>query len=316
MLQRKGGLDLPAPEIIENEVKCMRLAQSIFEDFSNVPEDHPKYTFPFLHYLTSATIIALGLIIKQGSFKHTYGKLTLEAARSLKKHCRKTWVSGRMARALWKLNQMAEAIMNSSSRLPENLGNSTQQKLSSRATQKSHEDIYHEAPKTCHHLLEQRPDFAPSCASCNETDSSLSNFSRPIQLRQAIHRDPSIMSHLQLDQRHLAANEADFEERHTRTPISSQHISRNLRHDESDRGAEGNIQCEAHMLGIQPCSPGDAAPNLWDVPSSFSLPPGRNVAVSDPNAWLPGEMIDGGIEWLQTLFASDQDTEIPSPWDL
>lgn len=73
MLQRKGASSLPVPEAIENEVICMRLAQSIIEDFSNVAEDHPKYTFPFLHYLTSATIIALGLIIKQSSFKHTYG---------------------------------------------------------------------------------------------------------------------------------------------------------------------------------------------------------------------------------------------------
>ncbi|OQE12876.1 hypothetical protein PENFLA_c060G04258 [Penicillium flavigenum] len=147
MLQRKGASSLPVPEAIENEVICMRLAQSIIEDFSNVAEDHPKYTFPFLHYLTSATIIALGLIIKQSSFKHTYGELTLEAARSLKKHCRKTWVSGRMARAVWKLNQMAEAIMNPGSRLTESLGNNDQQSSSSRPMIPS-DHLSRESPKT------------------------------------------------------------------------------------------------------------------------------------------------------------------------
>ena len=145
MLQRKGMSCLPALEAIENEVICMRLAQSIIEDFSNVPEDHPKYTFPFLHYLTSATIISLGLIIKQGSFKPSYGNMTLEAARSLKKHCRKTWVSGRMARAVWKLNQMAEAIMNSGSHPP------TQQTSLSRPVHSSNgNNESHESPTTCY----------------------------------------------------------------------------------------------------------------------------------------------------------------------
>lgn len=115
MLHRtKGPHHQAASEAIENEVICMRLARSIIDDFSNVPEEHPKYTFPFLHYLTNATIIALGLIIKQPHFKSTYGSLTLEAACSLRDHCRKTWVSGKMAQTVWKLNQMADATLSPS----------------------------------------------------------------------------------------------------------------------------------------------------------------------------------------------------------
>jgi hypothetical protein len=34
----------------------------------------------------------------------------------------------------------------------------------------------------------------------------------------------------------------------------------------------------------------------------------------DSNAWLPGEMIDDGMEWLQTLFANDLDTRLPFDW--
>ncbi|CAL5869127.1 uncharacterized protein PFLUO_LOCUS3355 [Penicillium psychrofluorescens] len=111
MLHRTLSHQQSSSETIENEVMCMNLARSIIEDFSNVPEEHPKYTFPFLQYLTGATITALGLIIKQPSFKSAYGDLTLEAARSLENHCRMTWVSGRMARAVWKLNQMATATL-------------------------------------------------------------------------------------------------------------------------------------------------------------------------------------------------------------
>ncbi|KAJ5110251.1 hypothetical protein N7532_002896 [Penicillium argentinense] len=120
MLQRASLSD--QPDIIENEVICMRLAQQIIDDFSNVPEEHPKYTFPFLHYLTSATIIALGLIIKQPSFRANYDKRTLAAARSLRNHCRKTWMSGEMVRAVWKLNQMADAILVRGEQSPERHG--------------------------------------------------------------------------------------------------------------------------------------------------------------------------------------------------
>lgn len=111
MLQR--SMPIYEPEVIQNEVTCMRLAQRIIDDFKNVPEEHPKYTFPFLHYLTSAAIIALGLIIKQPSFKEAYGDLTLEATLSLREHCRKTWMSGKMIRTVGKLKQMADAILSS-----------------------------------------------------------------------------------------------------------------------------------------------------------------------------------------------------------
>ncbi|KAJ5699140.1 hypothetical protein N7462_001145, partial [Penicillium macrosclerotiorum] len=111
ILQRVRLCDSEEPEIIANEVICIRLAHRIIDDFSKVPEEHPKYTFPFLHYLTSATIISLGLIIKQPSFRGTYGTLTLKAARSLRKHCRKTWMSGKMIETVWALNQMADAVL-------------------------------------------------------------------------------------------------------------------------------------------------------------------------------------------------------------
>ncbi|KAJ6122215.1 hypothetical protein N7512_004680 [Penicillium capsulatum] len=121
MLHKTWCSEMPVPEAIENEVICMRLARRILDDFRQVPEEHPKYTFPFLHYLTNATIIALGLIIKQPSFRRTYGALTLNAAQSLKEHCRKTWVSRKMIQTVWKLNEMAEAILESRERPSENV---------------------------------------------------------------------------------------------------------------------------------------------------------------------------------------------------
>lgn len=206
-----------APEAIENEVVCMRLARSIIDDFSNVPEEHPKYTFPFLHYLTSATIIALGLIIKQPSFKSAYGPLTLEAARSLSDHCRKTWVSGKMAQTVWKLNQMADATMGPRDQLPQGVSSSA-------------------------NTLSATP------LSSRFTSTRLNSVPCRPQDRAS--------------------------------PISFQPPTPNARR-------LTNIVAGAHTDAI-------------DLESGTSL---------------PGEMIDGGMEWLQTLFANGLDTELPPVWD-
>jgi hypothetical protein len=307
MLQRKGASSLPVPEAIENEVICMRLAQSIIEDFSNVAEDHPKYTFPFLHYLTSATIIALGLIIKQSSFKHTYGELTLEAARSLKKHCRKTWVSGRMARAVWKLNQMAEAIMNPGPRLTENLGSNDQQSSSSRPMSSSNH-LSHESPKTCDNALQERVQFNLSSSDCL-ADSTLSASCRRTQIRQAIDQDPPVAGHMDLDESPFMPNDFPFEERHTPAHTSGHRPPRHHPHELHSGGVQ--------TAGMEPGLPGDTNdtdPNTGVLSTSLPIS-GMDMIGSDQNAWLPGEMIDGGIEWLQELFVSDLDSHVPSAWN-
>lgn len=201
------------PEAIENEVICMRLAQRILDDFSRVPEEHPKYTFPFLHYLTGATIIALGLIIKQPSFKRTYGALTLEAAQSLKEHCRKTWVSRRMIQTVWKLNQMADATL---------------------------------GPPTRSSGVFNRSTDEPSITASRE------------------HNRPGSSS----DGRMNATDHG--RERHEHKPEN-----------------------DAQLPIIH-----------RNIPSEV-----------DQGSSLPEEMVDGGIEWLQSLFTSGLDTNLPPVWD-
>ena len=210
MLQRARSHQRPAPEAIENEVIYMRIARSIIDDFGNIPEEHPKYTFPFLHYLSSATIIALGLIIKQPSFKNTYATLTLEAVRSLKGHCAKTWVSGKMAQTVWKLNQMADAALSS-------------------------DDPSSEAIE--------------SCAS-NHSAIDVTHEHRPAS-KAAQHQNISV-----------------FEEP----------------------------------------SPIDAHRAMLDMALTGAAELENDLAFQD-------ELVDGGIEWLQTLFADGLDTHLLPVWD-
>ncbi|KAL6233349.1 fungal-specific transcription factor domain-containing protein [Aspergillus navahoensis] len=96
---------------VENELRCMELARSIFDQFDEIPDQKPKFEFPFPHYLARTTMISLGLIIKEPSFRQAYGARTLQMSRDIKSFCRNTWVSGKFARSAVALNKMAEAVL-------------------------------------------------------------------------------------------------------------------------------------------------------------------------------------------------------------
>ncbi|KAJ5363112.1 hypothetical protein N7541_003956 [Penicillium brevicompactum] len=277
MLHRKGTSSLTAPEAVENEVVCMRLAQSTIEDFSNVPEDHPKYTFPFLHYLTSAIITALGLIIKQSRFKTPYGGLTLEAARSLKKHCRKTWVSGKMARAVWKLNQMAEAILHNRPR--------------------QHEDV---------NLHQPAP---PQVITSSQPNNPLSSKGPPPGMMHAAPSQNLPQTSPQADPTPLGP----CRETQKDPAIPPNHLP-SLVNDGLHFGFQSEVSHDTNTMDMASCLANDTSPGAWSIPPAPFHVPGADVLGTDHNAWLPGEMIDGGMEWLQSLCANDLDPDIPLPW--
>ncbi|KAL4943640.1 fungal-specific transcription factor domain-containing protein [Aspergillus oleicola] len=99
---------------IDNELKCMKLVQSIFHQFYALYDRYPKFEFPFPHYLARTTMISLGLIIKEPSFHQGYGDETLQMARLIKSLCRQTWVSGKFVRSVVALNKMAETVLGGS----------------------------------------------------------------------------------------------------------------------------------------------------------------------------------------------------------
>ncbi|PLB51189.1 hypothetical protein P170DRAFT_406892 [Aspergillus steynii IBT 23096] len=98
---------------LQNDTTCISIARDILQRFSEVPEAKAKSAFPFLHYLVGATMVSLGLVCKQPDSKQTLGALTLQAAHSLERYCQNTWVSGRMVRTIWKLNQMVKTVIES-----------------------------------------------------------------------------------------------------------------------------------------------------------------------------------------------------------
>ncbi|KAJ6027919.1 uncharacterized protein N7446_003480 [Penicillium canescens] len=318
MLQRAGSLH--SPEATENEVICMRLVQGISDDFKNVPEDHhPKYTFPFLHYLTSATIIALGLIMKQHSFRHTYGKMTLETARSLKKHCHRTWVSGKMARAVWKLNQMAEATLSPKFCSPEDQ-NSNQKTSSLQASSQSHRSLGMDEHLQDHPipseqtLLKTVPRADMTISTSHRRNSRFESDCQllPGQPQCSNHADwhSKITKSPDLEKDEMMTNDFDFEQGQKVLHLSSggqRKISLNETNTlrGTQKGEMNPVHSENLDLNFQ-----EKEPNTM----SGSYAQGLGPFAPDPNAWLPGETIDGGMEWLQTLFANDLDTHLPFDW--
>lgn len=94
----------------------MHVAHSIIQEFDRIPKERARSIFPFLHYFVTATMISLGLIIKKVSFKAAYGDTTVQAARKLKSYCHETWISGRMVRAIYRLDQMAVHVLENTDR--------------------------------------------------------------------------------------------------------------------------------------------------------------------------------------------------------
>ncbi|KAL4930911.1 transcription factor domain-containing protein [Aspergillus undulatus] len=96
---------------VENESKCIKLAKGIFDQFYTMYSQYPSFEFPFPHYLTRTTMISLGLIIKESSFRQVYGDQTLQMSRDIKRLCQRTWISGKFARSVVTLNKMAESVL-------------------------------------------------------------------------------------------------------------------------------------------------------------------------------------------------------------
>ncbi|KAE8372012.1 fungal-specific transcription factor domain-containing protein [Aspergillus bertholletiae] len=110
ILQQRASPQESITDTLETEVTCIRIASNIIHEFRKIPQ-YAASAYPFIHSLVGATVIALGLIIREPSFKAKYGSITLHAASSLESYCRTTWVSGKMIRTIRRLNQITSSVL-------------------------------------------------------------------------------------------------------------------------------------------------------------------------------------------------------------
>ncbi|KAF7554459.1 hypothetical protein G7Z17_g2928 [Cylindrodendrum hubeiense] len=97
---------------LESVSLCASLAASILSAHESVQDSALKYCFPFSHYLTSATMVMLGLVTREPNLKRRYKDLILAATRSLNMYCHRIWVSGKTMRWVRKLSLIVQRTLN------------------------------------------------------------------------------------------------------------------------------------------------------------------------------------------------------------
>ncbi|PWY83405.1 hypothetical protein BO70DRAFT_24965 [Aspergillus heteromorphus CBS 117.55] len=112
MLQASFSQSASALDTFDNDVTCMQISKGIIEEFAQISPEMAVYTFPFIHYLISAVIISLGLIVRESSLRSTYGRPIIYAVRLLESYCHKTWVSGKLIRIVSRLKEMTAYLTN------------------------------------------------------------------------------------------------------------------------------------------------------------------------------------------------------------
>ncbi|PYI30576.1 hypothetical protein BP00DRAFT_398394 [Aspergillus indologenus CBS 114.80] len=96
---------------LDNEQICAHIAGDVIQECIEIPEEQTVFTYPFFHYLLSAAIISIGLIIKQPSYKDAFGDITMKAIQVLEAYPRRTWVSGKLIRNVSKLGHIVRRVM-------------------------------------------------------------------------------------------------------------------------------------------------------------------------------------------------------------
>lgn len=93
------------------DARCAQLAAAIIGVYENIPQTRSRQSFPFIHPMTSATMILHALISRHHTLRQAYGKTLLAGVSALGGYCQKTWVSGKMLRTAFKLNVLAQRTL-------------------------------------------------------------------------------------------------------------------------------------------------------------------------------------------------------------
>ncbi|KAI8930866.1 hypothetical protein NX059_011883 [Plenodomus lindquistii] len=96
---------------LESAIESAGLAAKILNMHQCIKDDVIKYSFALSHYVTSCTIIMVGLLSNEPGSRRRYGALILAAVQSLDGYCRNIWVSGKMMRCVSRLGQLVQQAL-------------------------------------------------------------------------------------------------------------------------------------------------------------------------------------------------------------
>lgn len=96
----------PYSNSVESDTMCLQQARSIVGMFGQCTAEDAIYGFPFFPYLLEATIIILSCLTRLPNLKTAYRETTEDSLRMLTQFCKKSWVSGKTARIIFKLGDI------------------------------------------------------------------------------------------------------------------------------------------------------------------------------------------------------------------
>ena len=100
----------PSSNNTQSDTICLQQARHIVNMFSQCTDADGVYGFPFLPYLLEATITIVACLTRLPTLRVHYRE-TVEAAFKMLTHfCKKSWVSGRMARMIFKLGDIIPRV--------------------------------------------------------------------------------------------------------------------------------------------------------------------------------------------------------------
>lgn len=97
---------------LAGEAYSAQHAASIINLFENIPDAFPKYSFVFMHPMTSATMILYGITCRNAPLAARHGATLVAAIGFLRLYCQRTWVSGKMIRTVSRLDSLINAAYN------------------------------------------------------------------------------------------------------------------------------------------------------------------------------------------------------------
>ncbi|PVH76619.1 hypothetical protein DL98DRAFT_387072, partial [Cadophora sp. DSE1049] len=109
-VRRSYGALSPSSHNVESDTMCLQQARSIISMFAQCTAADAVYGFPFLPYLLEASITILSCLTRLPNLRANYKETTEDSLRMLTQFCKKSWVSGKMARIIFKLGDIIPKI--------------------------------------------------------------------------------------------------------------------------------------------------------------------------------------------------------------
>lgn len=88
---------------------CLYLIDKLLTSLEELPNEYPKFTFPYLNFWITAVDLGLEMIAEDSLLRECYGTTILQGLISLREFCSGTWSSTRMTRKILSMSQLSRS---------------------------------------------------------------------------------------------------------------------------------------------------------------------------------------------------------------